>query len=174
MSDLTAAVKENTVAKLAEANRQLGARSDMAAIVRDNAKNYGQVGAMGHLDLMTYLTDMRNEFATKNLNIEDLGIAGLSNTTDFSQVSEEKLKEWAEAIASEGAKAGIYATDYATQVRSANVQRYTYNEARYNARMAVEGGEYADEHKDALIVQAIESKAVSNEMIEAYRNATGD
>jgi predicted nucleic acid-binding Zn-ribbon protein len=37
--------------------------------------------------------------------------------------------------------------------------------------MAVEGKEYADEHQEALIRQAILSGGVTNTMIEAYREA---
>ena len=174
MQELTDAIEKNTVAKLTEANRQLGTRTEMAKIVEANAGNYGSTDAMGSLDLMTYLIDMRDKFAQQNLNIEDLGIAGLSNTTDFSKVSEATLREWAGAIASEGVKAGIYEDEYKRQTRDANILRFTHNEASYNAQMAAGTGEYADQHKDALIVQAIQSGGVSNEMIEAYKKATGD
>ena len=171
MEALIEALEENTLAKLDEANRQLKARSQMAEIVEEESRNYGQVSGMSEMDLMTYLTNMRQAFADQGLNIADLGIQGLSNNVDFSEASEDTLREWAKAVASEEGNATLYKNQYAKQVRDANIQRYTHNDAMYNAQMAAEDGEYADQHQQALIVQAVQSGGVSNDMIQAYQEA---
>jgi hypothetical protein len=118
----------------------------MANIVKTESKKFGSVDAMGDMDRMSYITKMRQDFADQGLNISDLGIEGLTNLTDISKASSEQLKTWASAIALEGGKTAIYEQDYKEKIREANIQRYTHNDASYNARMAVEGGEYADEH----------------------------
>jgi hypothetical protein len=129
---------------------------------------------MDTLDLLTYLTDMRYNIAAEGLDIADLGISGLSNNTDFSKADKDTLVTWATALASEGGKQNQYKTTYADQLYDANVLRYTKNDASYNAEMSVDGGEYAKAHEDALIAQAIQSGGVSNRLIEAYKEATGD
>lgn len=172
METLTEAVKENTVAQLQEANRQLKSRTEMSDIIQQYEENNpGSVSTMDEFGLMTYLTDLREAFQQKGLDIADFGIAGLTGATDFSKASAEQLREWADAIAIEGGKNAAYKNEYADSVEKANIQRYTYNDAAYNAKMAVEGGEYASQHQEALILQAIQSGAVTNSMIEAYRKA---
>jgi hypothetical protein len=174
MEELTEALEKNTLAKLEEANRQLKAKARMSAITEEQSENYGNVEAMGRMDLLDYLTNMRYSFASEGLNIADLGVTGLSNETNFSKADNSQLLAWATAIASEIGKKTAYETDYAKQVYDANVLRYTKNEASYNAEMSVTGGEYAKAHEDALIAQAIQSGGVSNDLIEAYKEATGD
>jgi hypothetical protein len=115
----------------------------MSAIIDEESEKYGSVDAMDDLDLMSYLTQMRDEFAKKNLNIADFGIAGLSNETDFSRATTEQLKEWAKNIALEGGKSAVYSEDYAENVKRANILRYSHNTASYNAEMALRGGEFA-------------------------------
>jgi hypothetical protein len=88
---------------------------------------------MSEMDLMTYLTNMRQAFADNGLNIADLGVQGLSNSTDFSEASEEMLRTWASAVAGEEGKTLLYKDQYAKQVRDANIQRYTHNDTMYNA-----------------------------------------
>ena len=174
MEDLIDALEKNTLAKLKEANRQLKVRSEMAGIVATESRKYGNVDAMGKMDLLTYLTNMRQAFADASLDIADLGIQGLSGTVDFSKVSLEDLQSWAQQIAAENGKKPLYDTEYQKQLEEANVQRYTYNEASYNARMAVHGGEYAKQHQEALILQGIQSGVVANSTIEAYQAAIKD
>ena len=171
IEELTAALEENTVAIMGEANRQLKARGAMANIVEQESNKYASVDTMGDMDLMSYITDMRQAFADQGLNISDLGIEGLTNLTDISKASSEQLKTWASAIALEGGKVNLYEQDYEKKLREANIQRYTHNDTSYNAKMAVEGGEYADEHQRALIIQAVQSGGVSNDMIKAYEEA---
>jgi hypothetical protein len=146
----------------------------MSAITEEQSENYGNVEAMGRMDLLDYLTNMRYSFASEGLNIADLGVTGLSNETNFSKADNSQLLAWATAIASEIGKKTAYETDYAKQVYDANVLRYTKNDASYNAEMSVDGGEYAKVHEDALIAQAIQSGGVSNDLIEAYKDATGE
>ena len=170
MEKLTDALEKNTVAKLDEVNRQLKSRGEMAKIIEEESKNVS-VEHMNETQARDYLTEMRQRFLTSGLNIEDFGIEGLSNTTDFSQLSAEQIKKMAKELALEGGKASVYKQDYAKGLRQANIQRFTHNDAIYNAKMAVEGGEYAGQHQEALILQAIQSGAVTNSMIEAYRKA---
>jgi hypothetical protein len=153
MEDLTDAIKENTVSKLQEANRQLDARGKMAdEIVEYNKGKNTNADLMSEYDMMNYLTDIRAKFNEKGLNISDFGIEGLTNQTDFSKASAEQLRKWVSQIVTEGGMADVYKDDYAKGVRKANIYRYTQNDAAYNARMATEGGEYADEHQEALIL----------------------
>ena len=182
MEDLREALEENTVAKLQEANRQLKSRSEMSAIIQAETESQGFTSTtyMDEEQRMEYLNHMRNVLVSQGKNLEDFGIAGLGSMTDFSTATAEQLKEWAEAIAAEGAKQATYEEDYAKQLRAANVQRYTYNDASFNAQNAYqknengEWDEYASQHQDALILQAIQSGAVSNSMIEAYKQAIED
>ena len=174
MDSLVEALEENTLAKLGEANRQLNEKSGMANIIKTKAEDYGQVESMDSSELITYITDMRLAIADKGHNIADLGIAGLSNSTELSKATTEQLREWAQQVAAEGGKAELYEKSYKEGLKQANIQRYTHNDASYNAQMAVDGGEYAEQHQEALILQAIQSGAVSNATIEAYRKAIED
>jgi hypothetical protein len=108
IEELTAALEENTIAIMGEANRQLKARGAMAKIVEQENDKYASVDTMGDMDLMSYITDMRQAFADQGLNISDLGIEGLTNLTDISKASSEQLKTWASAIALEGGKVNLY------------------------------------------------------------------
>ena len=172
IDELPAALEENTMAKLNEANRQLKSRSEMSSIIAEKSNTkYGDIGAMGDFDLMTYLTDMASSAAAKNLDLKDFGIAGLSNTTDFSKATSEQLKQWAEALAVEGGKQVVYENDYAKGLKQANIVRFTGNDAFYNATMAAGDSEYADAHQQALLTQAVQSGAVHDELIQAYQDA---
>jgi hypothetical protein len=55
-------------------------------------------------------------------------------------------------------------------MRNANVAAYTLNDASFNALKGVEGGEWADEHRDALLAQAVDA-GVGEVMLQNYRNA---
>ena len=174
VEELTEALEKNTLAKLDEANRQLKAKAQMSSIIEEQGESYGNIEAMGRMDLLNYLTNVRHSISSEGLNIADLGVTGLSNETDFSKAGNSQLLAWATAIASEIGKKTVYETDYAKQVYDANVLRYVKNDASYNAEMSVDGGEYAKAHEDALIAQAIQSGGVSNDLIEAYKDATGE
>ena len=173
MEELTQALEKNTIAKLGEANRQLKARGAMAEIITQQTddKKYTAVENMDQLGLMTYITNMRQAFVNESLDIADLGIEGLSNSTDISKISEDKLREWAQAIAQEGGKSSLYKEEYKKNVQEANVQRYLQNDATYNAEQAADGDEYAAQHQEALIIQAVQSGGVSNDLIEKYKEA---
>ena len=175
MEELVEALEKNTLAKLNEANKQLSNKIAISEIIADNAPGYSaNFDGMDTIDLLTYLTDMRYNIAASGLDIAELGISGLSNNTEFSKADKDTLVTWATALASEGGKQNQYKTTYADQLYDANVLRYTRNDASYNAEMSVDGGEYAKAHEDALIAQAIQSGGVSNDLIEAYKNATGE
>lgn len=182
MEDLIDAIKKNTVSKLQEANRQLDARGKMADEIEEyNEGKNTNADLMSEYDMMNYLTDIRAKFNKNGLNISDFGIEGLTNQTDFSKAGAEQLRKWVSQIVIEGGLADVYKTDYAKRLRKANVVRYTQNDALYNAEKANktffnEKGEevydeYATQHQEALILQAIQSGGVSNELIEAYKEA---
>jgi hypothetical protein len=130
---LIAALEENTITQMDEANRQLNARAGMAGIISKEAENHGEVGAMSNFDLMEYLTAMREKVSAGGYDLADFGIAGLSNTTNFSKATTEQLKEWAGAIALEGGKEAVYRLDYAKGVDEANIARFSQNNAHFNA-----------------------------------------
>lgn len=173
IEDLKDAVKANTDATLQEANRQRQSRADMSKIINVNAANFGSVDAMDKQQLTDYLIFMRKAISEVGGDLGDFGIEGLSMNTSFVGSSLEQLQKWASVLATEGsdAKVQYYEKDAVEGLRQANIQRYVRNDASYNAQMATEGGEYADEHQEALILQAIQSGGVSNAMIEAYRRA---
>ena len=175
MKGLIEALEKNTLAKLSEANRQLSNKIEISKIISDKATNYSaNFDNMDTIDLLTYLTDMRYNIAASGLDIADLGISGLNNNTEFFKADKDTLVTWATALASEGGKQNQYKNTYADQLYDANVLRYLKNDASYNAEMSVDGGEYAKAHEDALIAQAIQSGGVSNDLIEAYKDATGE
>lgn len=175
MEELIEALEKNTLAKLNEANKQLSDKTKISEIIANNASNYSaNFDSMDTIDLLTYLTDMRYNITASGLDIKDLGIPGLSNNVEFSEADRDTLVTWATALANEGGKLNQYKTAYADQLYDANVTRYTRNDASYNAEMSVDGGKYAKAHEDALIAQAIQSGGVSNDLIEAYKAATGD
>jgi hypothetical protein len=55
-------------------------------------------------------------------------------------------------------------------MRSANVAALTLNDVAFNATKGITGGEFADQYRDALLAQAIET-GVGETMIQSYRNA---
>ena len=173
METLTDALQKNTIAVLQDANAQLKNKIEMGEIVKatSDANKLGSVEAMNNDQLENYLITMRSAFAESGKDLGSLGIEGLSMNTSFVGASTEDLKKWAIAIAQLGGSLDIFKEDYTEGLRQTNIQRYVRNDASYNAQMAVEGGEYADEHQEALILQAIQSGGVSNAMIEAYRKA---
>ena len=176
METLTDALQKNTIAVLQDANAQLKNKIEMGEIVKEVAKaeNLGSVEAMSDDQLENYLITMRSAFVESGKDLASLGIEGLSMNTSFIGASTEDLKKWAMAIAQLGGSLDIFKEDYTEGLRQANIQRYVRNDASYNAQIAAEGGEYADEHQEALILQAIQSGGVSNAMIEAYRKAIED
>lgn len=171
MEELTEAIEKNTEALLQEANKQLKDKIAMADIVDKNDNTFGSVDYMDNATLYKYLSTMRDAFVAGGRDMANLGIEGLSNNTSFFGQSTEQLLEWAKGLAQLVANQKIYKEEYTEGVRRANVQAYIGNEASYNARMAVQGGEFADEHQDALIAQAVKSGVVTNAVIESYQAA---
>ena len=168
MEDLTDALKENTVATLEEANRQLAARTAMSEAIHSKSESLATPGsASSRGQLLNYLNTMRTEVMNTGYDLSDFGIKGLSNATSFADASIEQLREWAMAISTEGGKYLTYQEDYAEGMRDANIQRYTQNEVQYNANLATTNTDFGE----ALLLQAIESGGVSNQLIEAYRQA---
>ena len=171
IQDLTKALEENTTATLQEANRQLKSRADMAQIISNESINYGSIEGMNEEQLLEYLTAISNILNLYKLDIADFGIEGLSKDTNFAAASIDQKRQWASALAIEGGKASLYDTNYAEALSKANIQRYIQNDAMYNAEMALKDTEFADEHQQALLVQAVQSGAVSEKAISDYRKA---
>lgn len=174
MKELTDAVQKNTVATLDDANAQLFAKTEMSKIIADNMPNFADPNNMNDSEqLINYLSSMRENLIVAGYDLSIYGQKGLDNSTQFSDqnISLDQLKEWAKFLATEGANQSLYENEYAEGMRDTNIQYYTHNTSLYNAQQAASGSEFADEHAEALILQAIESGGVTNSMIEAYRQA---
>ena len=175
IKDLENAVQKNTIALVGKAAKQAQDKYEMAGTIAGINENYRKTtGNMTREELQQYLIEVRDKNAAFGNDIGLFGIPGLSAMTDFvnDEVTTDVLREWVEAIRAEGANEEKYKREGAESVRDGMVQWYSHNRAAYNAEMGISDSEYADEHRDALIQQAITSGGVSEEMIEAYKNAS--
>jgi hypothetical protein len=94
MSDLTAAVKENTVSKLQEANFLLAAQLGMSEILNDSEKVAAISTDAANLETeQLWLADMVKEMAQEGYDVKNLGIAGLTLETDFSKLDEKQTTD---------------------------------------------------------------------------------
>ena len=176
METLVDALEENTTALLGQAAWQLKEKMKASNIIQEKEQTggYTSVEYMNENQRLNYITDMRNALLSSDISIESLGIEGLGDFTDLTTASPEQLKIWAEAIAGVGGSYNLYSKDYTEKLNEALTEKYTRNSASYNAQLASEGGEYADQHKDALILQAVLAGSISNSVLEAYEQAYKD
>jgi hypothetical protein len=96
-------------------------------------------------------------FAAYGYDVKNLGIAGLGLDTDFSELDDSKVKEMVSQLLDYRNRATDLKDQQANSMRNANVAAYTLNDTAFNARMGYAGGEWADEHRDALRAQGVEA-----------------
>ena len=174
MKDLTDAVEQNTVALLQEANRQLESRSNMSSAMSNAIEKgeYGAISTMSQLDLAEFVLDMKQAINGVGGDISDFGIEGLDKNTSVMSADKETLLTWANALMVEANKDTYYQEEAQKKIKEANILRFTDNSASYNAQQAANrNNEYADAHQEALLLQAVQSGMVSDELIDAYRTA---
>ena len=172
MEELKEAIREDSSARLQEANARLSQLSEIANFM-DNRESKA-VSSYNENELRLYLNEVRNAMSAQGLDLANIGEVGLSNQTSFfsESLTKDDLLRMAEAIEAQRGKKLIYDNDYAENMRQANITVYAQdNTAAYNAEMAAGTTEYADEHQQALLLQAIQSGGVSNALIESYQRA---
>ena len=168
MDALVEALEENTIANIDEANRQLDTKIGFSKIAE--GMELKDVGNMDEKLLRQYLSTVQQRSAEQGLDVADLGLKGFSNATDLNDVSitKDQLLEWAEAFAATGGQGTYYQQLKDKNMREADILGYTYNNtASENAAKASQ----SDKHAEALLIQAIQSGAVSEGVIEKYRSA---
>ena len=168
METLTDAIQKNTVSKLEEANRLLEAQVGMSTLLQDAAAITTNAAERG---LREWLVDAVQSFASSGYDVADLGIMGLSLDTDFSQLDKETLQKMVGEVQSFKGRKGELEEQQKKQMRDANVAAYTLNDTAFNAKMGYQGGEWADEHRDALRIQAIDA-GVGDVILQSYANAS--
>ena len=176
IQDLVAALEENTIANIEEANRQLDSKITFSEIAEGIEKK--NVGDMNEAQLRAYLNEAISKSAEQGKDVADLGVAGFSNTSDLyaEGVDKETLLKWAQAFAATGGQKIVYEEQKKEGMHQANVLEYAYrNTATENA--AGRGSAYAE----ALQYQAIQSGGVSeaqlatlDQAIEALKAAEED
>ena len=170
MDKLREAIEENTTKNLLEANQQLGIKTEMVRAMKTVKEELGDPEEMSEDFLRYYIGEMR-EAASLYGNVDALGVAGLANNTDISAITDiSELRRIATELA--GFNLITYEQDYAKGMRAANIEAYTHNASLFNAEKAADlDSEFADEHQEALLLQAVKSGGVSNALIEKYQEA---
>lgn len=166
IQDLIAALEENTIANIEEANRQLDSKIAFSGIA-EGIENKN-VSDMNEAQLRGYLNEAISKSAREGLNVADLGIAGFSNASDLYAEGVDKgtLLKWAQAFAATGGQKEAYEKQKREGIQQANVLKYAYrNTATENA--AGRGSAYAE----ALQYQAIQSGGVSDAQLAAFDQA---
>ena len=175
IQELEEAVKENTINKLQEANFVTGQQLDMAKMLNLNEAESGISGintsTASTEDMRSWLINTTMQFAEEGLDIKNLGIEGLHAGANFSGADDATIKKWTEEVLGYKGQEKVLEEKLATDARNANVATYsTVNSYEFNAEKAVSGGEWSDEHQDALMAQAIKL-GVGELFVQGYANA---
>lgn len=177
MSALTAALEDNTIANIDEANRQLDSLIAFGDIANSIEKN--NLDHMNDNQLREYLIQAISSAAEQGLNLSDLGVVGLNNDTNLfaENIDKDKLMEWASAFAATGGVGQEANREQKEEgMREADILSYVYkNSASANAETAADyamaGNSDFLKYSEALLVQAVESGGVSDDLITQYREA---
>ena len=172
MDKLATALEDNTFALIEEAKTQLASKIKISEVADEMGYSLDQARQFSDEQALEYLMKARVAIAKKGGDLSDLGIAGLTNETVFSQVDEAARLKYAEAIAREAGNGSLYEQDYVDELRRSDITKYAiYNHAMDNARKAVGKDDEAKKYQEALLIQAAQSGGVSETLISAYRKA---
>lgn len=173
MDTLTDALEENALATANAARNQLDFLVAAGTVISENLGESGDVANMNTAQLQDYLTESADLLKAEGIDLSLFGETGLTNTTDFSMITDtELLRQWAQVIQSTGNSLEYNQQERTKTVEASNILTYTtQNTAKQNAEFVAQGGDQMDEHAKALLTQAAMSGGVSDSLIAAYEDA---
>ena len=173
MDTLTEALEENALATANAARNQLDFLVAAGTVISENLGESGDVANMDTAQLQDYLTESADLLKAEGIDLSLFGETGLTNTTDFSTITDtELLRQWAQVIQSTGNNLEYNQQERTKTVEASNILTYTtQNTAKQNAEFVAQGGDQMDEHAKALLTQAAMSGGVSDSLIAAYEQA---
>jgi hypothetical protein len=102
-------------------------------------------------DQKNWLIDSVAALAAEGKDVGNFGIAGLTADANFLEMDDATIKRMVEELLAYRGRTTELNEAKDTSMRNSNVATYALNDVAYNAKMGYEGGEWADEHRDALV-----------------------